>query len=434
MSVATDVPHPPRSPLRTRILCHNVDHTHTHLKRSKSAQIDVEAVETRSVSPNDSASELVIPRLGRVRSMKIMLPLGETLPATSRFCSPAPLLQHPKITGFPQNPISRLPRDFFGRQVPSIRSLIWNDMLLSPTPLPFSSLIRQPYAFEPPALLRAPLGLISSTPLLDSLYHLELISGTALSRVLPHFKVPRLEELSLLLPSDIEAPTIADLLPSDSYPLLTEVTSMDFYTVHKESRLNLSAFATEVTIVTYPCTSPTDNFFSTISFSLAQIIGLVLGVTAKSIATRISEFTSLERLELQRCEEEAEVLSDLSPFPGPGSLVPCPHLVAVKVAFSDPTTQVVDRLKQMVRSRKEAGSPLTTVKLACFDGMDEILGIGERNEWVGQAPVLSRSHFNSLSPGWDTLTSYLARTILVDACCQNSLKRHVLQYDGKNTT
>ena len=344
--------------------------------------------------------------------MRIIPSPGETLPAIFKFRSPAPLLQELIIAEFPQNYLSRLPRDFLGHHVPSLRSLSWSDTPMVPAPFSFSSFIRLPYASGPPIPLRTPLGLISSAPLLESallwindadpfpgvspvhdihlnsLHHLDLVSGTALSRVLPHFKAPRLKEFTLLLTFDVGVLTIADLLPSNSYPLLTKVTSMDFCTGHKGSELNLRGEGTKVTVSTDPCMGPTDNFFSTTSFSFTQITKLVLYVIAKPIAAKIGEFTNLERLELLECEEEAQVLSDLSPLPGPGSSVPCPHLMAAKVVFNDPTTHAVDCLKQMVRSRKEAGNPLATVKLASFDGMDEILDIDERNEWIGQPPVL----------------------------------------------
>jgi hypothetical protein len=110
-----------------------------------------------------------------------------------------------------------------------------------------------------------------------------------------------------------------------------------------------------------------DTLFATPSFSFAQITRLTLTLITKPIAAKICEFVGLECLDLLECEEEAGVLSDLSPLPGPGSLVPCPSLSAIKSTFDNPTTHVVDRLKQMVRLRKEAGNPLVTIKLARFD-------------------------------------------------------------------
>jgi len=241
----------------------------------------------------------------------------------------------------------------------------------------------QPYAYALPVPLHAPLGLISSAPLLervflsindgevfpdlfpvddihlDSLRDLDLVAGAALSRALPHFKAPRLKQLTLLLMVDVGVLTIADLLPSDSYPLLTEVTSMLFCPGSENSRIQLTGEDVEVTVIAH--FPHTDNFFSTTPFSLTQITSLMLVTIAKPITTRICEFTNLGCLDLQCCEEEAEVFSDLSPLPGPGSLVPCPYLTTVNVSFDDPTTHVVDCFKQMVRSRKEAGKPLVTV-------------------------------------------------------------------------
>ena len=48
----------------------------------------------------------------------------------------------------------------------------------------------------------------------------------------------------------------------------------------------------------------------------------------------------------------------------------------------------MDYLKQIIRSRKEVGNPVVTVKFTHFNGLDEMLDIVERNEWLGQAPVL----------------------------------------------
>ena len=241
----------------------------------------------------------------------------------------------------------------------------------------------QPYAYELPVPLHAPLGLISSAPLLervflsindreifpdlfpvddihlDSLRDLDLVAGTALSRALPHFKAPRLKQLTLLLTVDVGVLTIADLLPPDSYPLLTEVTSMLFSPGSEKSRMKLTSEDVEVTVIAH--FPHADNFFSTTPFSLAQITSLMLDAMAKPITTRIREFTNLEFLNLQCCEEEAEVFSDLSPLPGQDSLVPCPYLTTMKVSFNDPTTHVVDCFNQMVRSRKDAGKPLVTV-------------------------------------------------------------------------
>ena len=311
-----------------------MDHTSTYLKRSKSVPIDVKAVGTRLFSPNDSALELVIPHLGRVRSMTIIPSRGTTLPATFKFRSPAPLLQNLVIGGFQQNHLSRLPRDFLGCHVPLLRSLVWNDTPIVPAPFPFPSFMLQPYAYELPVPLHAPLGLISSAPLLervflsindgeifpdlfpvddihlDSLRDLDLVAGTALSRALPHFKAPRLKQLTLLLTVDVGVLTIADLLPPDSYPLLTEVTSMLFSPGSEKSRMKLTSEDVEVTVIAH--FPHADNFFSTTPFSLAQITSLMLDAMAKPITTRIREFTNLEFLNLQCCEEEAEVGTDIT--------------------------------------------------------------------------------------------------------------------------
>lgn len=395
-------------------MCYEVDNASTYLERSKSAPIDVVAVATPLVSPSDLALELVIPHLGRVRSMRILPTFGETLPALFGFRSPTPLLQHLEISGFPRGHMSRLPRNFLGCHLPSLRSLTWGDSSLIPAPFPLSNFTHLSYdAAEAPGPLRVVLGLISFAPHLehlsisildpnvspdpppvhdihlDSLRHLELLSGAALSLALPHFKAPQLKEFSLILPSRFGVETIADLLPSDSYPLITEVTSMDFYAGPGDCGIKLSGEGIRFTVATFfPRANPSDNFFSMTSFSFKQITRLVLRMMAKPIAGRIGEFTNLELLDLIRCEEDAEVFSALSQYPGQVSLATCPHLAAMRVAFYNPIAHVVDSFKQMVRSRKEAGNPLMTVNLMFFDRMDMVLDLNELNKWLGQPPVL----------------------------------------------
>ena len=79
-----------------------------------------------------------------------------------------------------------------------------------------------------------------------------MISGVALSRILPYFKVPRLEEFSPFLPPNLGTPAIADLLPSDSYLLFTEVTSMGFYAGMGNSEVKLVGKGIKVVVLLLP--------------------------------------------------------------------------------------------------------------------------------------------------------------------------------------
>jgi hypothetical protein len=101
------------------------------------------------------------------------------------------------------------------------------------------------------AILGVSVGL-DSAPVHDihlgSLHRLELTSGTGLVRVIPHLKVPQLKELSLTLPFSEIAPTIADLLPSDSHPLITEVTSMAFSLNQGRFTVNLEGEGIRITV------------------------------------------------------------------------------------------------------------------------------------------------------------------------------------------
>jgi len=401
--------------LWTGVQCYDVDRTSTYLERSKSAPIDILAAKTRSVLPSDSALELVVPHLGRVRLMRIVpFSSGETLLAIFSFRSPAPLLQHLEISGFPRGHISQLPRDFLGCHTPSLRTLIWDDLSLLPAFPPRLNPTYPPLdgADYPPTPLCAVLGLLSSAPRLQhlsisildgseatdstpvhdihlgSLRRLRSVSGVALSRIIPHFKAPQLKELSVILPSGVGVPTIADLLPSDSYPLITEATTVDFYAGPGDSGIKLRGNGIKVTVNTFsPHVEATNNFFSNMSsFSFARVTNLMLRMMARPLATRIGEFTNLESLDLIRCEEDADVFSALSASPQSGFRILCPRLVRMKISFYNPDAHAVDSFRQMVRSRKEAGNPLVNVNLIS-DRVDEILDIDELNQWLARTTI-----------------------------------------------
>ena len=405
--------------LWTRIPCYDVDCASTYLERSKSAPIDVLAVKTRFSSPIDSALELVIPHLGRVRSIMIHTAPDEPLQAIFLFRSPAPLLRRLEISGYARGQISQLPGDFLGCHVPLLRFLQWRDSLStrSSVSLPNPTHLWLDDVDGVPAPLCVILGLTSCAPHLQHLYitildvglgldstpvhdiHLgslrclELASGAGLSRVIPHLKVPQLKELSLTLPFSEEAPTIANLLPSDSYPLITEVTSMEFSAGGGNIETNLEGEGTRVVVNAFITrVEDINDFFSdmshTTSFSFAQITRLKLRLMVGSLATRIGEFTNLELLELAYCEEDMEVLFALSPSLQPVSRIPCPCLVEMRVHFYHSTAYAADSLKQMVRSRKEAGNPLVTVDLVSSYCGGEWIDTDEWGEWLGPTPVL----------------------------------------------
>lgn len=403
--------------LWTRIPCSYEDQTSTYLERSGSLPIEVTALRTRSAPPNSSALALVGEHLSRVRSLEIV-PSGP-LTATFKLRKPAPLLEFLTVGGFPPGHISQLlPRDFLGGHVPSLRTLNWDgssiiaeifgvaSTLPSPSEMPpdlLSNLFSNP--FSP---LRVLWGLMSSAPHLEQLHisidedvsrdpvqdiqlnslrSLDLTSGRALSQAIPHFKVPQLKQLFIILPFEVGPPTIADLLPSDSYPLLTEVTYMDLRIGPSDSKIELRGEGINVSVTTLAHTDPEDDFYATTSFSFAQITELELAQAVKPVVGKMDEFTNLERLELYSCGEEVDILSELSPSPPPGSFVPCPRLVKVKVNFHSPTMKAVDSLRHMVRSRKEAGKPLGIVKVSSFHGKDKMLDINELNGWLVQGPA-----------------------------------------------
>lgn len=415
--VATHVCHYWRSALIsipglwTLILCYSVDRASTYLERSKSAPIDVLAVETSSRPPSDPALELVIPHIGRVRSMKISASPRETPPAIFKFCSPAPLLQHLEISLYPDH-MSRLPGDFLGRQTPSLRSLCWQGSSFELAP---SDLAHRPFHGEDEAQpLRVVCGLLSSAPSLqhlsitiphpegtqdvtpmhpihlDSLHRLDLLFGFPLFRVVPLIKAPLLKELSLALPFGV-VDTIAGLLPSDSYPLMTEVTSMDFCTTSWGSETRLKGEGVKVFInIPFHETEAIDGFFSNFnraSFSFAQITMLTFRFIGAPLAPRIGEFKNLRRLDLMRCKEDAEIFCALSSSLQSVPQIPCPHLEVMKVRFHSPTIYATDSFKQMVRSRKEAGNPLVAVEIVPFYGLEGKIDINELDEWLG--PPLS---------------------------------------------
>ena len=182
---------------------------------------------------------------------------------------------------------------------------------------------------------------------------------------------------------------MANLLPSDSFPLITMITSMDFRAGPGGSGVKLAGEGVKVIVLTsLPHMDTTDDFFGVIPFSLTQITNLTLRMAAKPIAVRIGDFVNLERLKLMQCEEDAEILSDLSPLPGPGSSIRCPRLAAIKVAFCNPARPIADSFRWMVMLRKEAGKPLTSIDVMPFHGMDEMLDIEALDMWLRKAPVL----------------------------------------------
>ena len=132
---------------------------------------------------------------------------------------------------------------------------------------------------------------------LNSLRSLSLLSGFALSRVIPYIKAPQLKELLLTLPLGTGAWTIADLLPSNSYPLVSDVTAMDFC----GSEISPEGEGTKVTVnMPYRNIADMSDFFdsTTASFSFAQITRLTFETRAGPLALRIGEFTNLQLLDL----------------------------------------------------------------------------------------------------------------------------------------
>ena len=304
--------------LWARIPCYCVDRTSTYLERSKLAPIDVLAVDTPFLTPSNSALELVIPHLKRVRLMKISSYPGEIFQAIFNFRGPVPLLQHLEISGYP--PL--LPVDFLGGRTPSLKFLRWGR--LPPGPEPFED----PNSNHPPsqdADAAQPLdvvrGLLSSAPhlqhvsiaitdeevypdvapahhvQLDSLRYLNLVSGVTFSRVIPYINAPRLEKLSFTLPSAARGRTIADLLPPDCHPLIKEATTMDFRRGLRANLIRLEGKGTKVTVlIPFPAITDVNGFFnSTISpFSFASITRLTFKTMAGPLALRIGEFTNLQ--------------------------------------------------------------------------------------------------------------------------------------------
>jgi len=391
--------------LWARIPCYCVGRTSTYLERSKSAPIDVLAMDTPSATPSDSALELVIPHLKRVRSMKISPFLDQIFQAILNFRSPAPLLQHLEISGYP--PL--LPVDFLGGHTPSLQFLRWGRLPSGPEPFDQPNPTHLPFHDEDVAQpLGVVLGLLSSAPYLqhvsiaipdgdvypdatpthhlqfNSLRYLNLVSGVTFSRVIPYIKAPRLKEFSFTLPSSARGRTVVDLLPSDFYPLIREATTMDVRRGLRANSVKLEGEGTKVTVVIpYQAIEDMDGFFnSAISpFSFTPITKLTFKTMAGPLALRIGEFTNLQQLNLIRCEGDVEIFFVLSPLIQLAELVPCPYLKAVTVELYNPSSHAVNTFMEMLRWRKEAENPLTTVDIVGFyrwrrnrEDVDELLG------------------------------------------------------------
>ena len=208
---------------------------------------------------------------------------------------------------------------------------------------------------------------------LNSLRFFKLTSGPVLSRAIPRIRAPQLKELAIvLLPTVVRVGTIADLLPRDSYPLMTEVTSMEFSAGPGYNETKLEGEDIKVTINThFQHLADISNFSNKTSFSFAQITRLKLTMMGGPFAWRIEEFTNLQWLDLTSFMDDPGILSALSSSPLSVPRVPCPHLKEVTIHFYKLTTRIVDSLKQMVKSRKEAGNPLALF-VGLPSGLEEI--------------------------------------------------------------
>lgn len=324
----------------------------------------------------------------------IYLPPGNVLPAIYKFRSPTPLLQRLEISGPWCDGAARLPDDFLGRHAPSLRYLRLlgsTPLMLKPFPLPNLTDLTL-FAAEPRAPTSPIYELLSSAPRLrnvsivmvreamdetpipdihlGSLRCLKVISGSTLSRAIPHIKAPELEELVLRMSSGMEVATIKELLPPESYPLMTEVTSMDLRSKpggSGDTEITLKGKGTKVSLMTY-FLSPAalhDFFPNTASCLFAQITRLKLRFGAGPLASRIVEFENIERIELERCAGEDVILEALCPSPSPSSgsvpWVPCSHLEVMRVDPCSPQRPTLENLVRMARSRKEAGCPLERI-------------------------------------------------------------------------
>ena len=245
--------------------------------------------------------------------MKISPYTGEIFEAIFKFRGPAPLLQHLEISGYP--PL--LPVDFLGGHTPALKFLRWGRLPPGPEPFEQPNPTHLPFHDEDVAQpLVVVLGLLSSAPGLrhvsvaipdediypdvtpahhvqfDSLRYLNLVSRVTFSRVIPYIKAPRLKELSFSLPSSAGDQTMVDLLPSDSYPLIREATTLDFRRGLRANLIRLEGEGTKVTVIApYEAIADMNGFFnSTISpFSFTPITRLTLKTTAGPLALRIGE-------------------------------------------------------------------------------------------------------------------------------------------------
>ena len=103
---------------------------------------------------------------------------------------------------------------------------------------------------------------------LNFLCSLDLVTELALPWVIPHFKVPQLKVLRTLLPTKARPPTVADLLPA-----LCLRKSLGYGSVSNSITVAVTRLIAH--------TSPTEEFFTTTSFSFVQIKTLTLNLTTK---------------------------------------------------------------------------------------------------------------------------------------------------------
>ena len=383
----------------------DVDRTLTYLERSKSAPIDIMV---SSGSPQAlEVFNYLAPHIARTRTLLIRGPQGADLRAIFLLlCTPSPVLQSLEIGT--NVGLARLPDDFLGRQMSSIRSITFDDVhstLESFSPLPnltrFSLFLSEgadPFRLD--ALFRS----LSSCPLLRKIYirctvpsrdatldqiisleSLEELEYTCspIDQILPHLMLPRLERL-LVSSSLGQAQKLVDFLPHDGHVLLAGTTELLYYFHGIEQGIKFYGKGTDASFTEFRTT--TSWFPSDTCIPFGQIEGLTVRVTAAvdfPINVTIFENLRVLRITPQNVQFIEGFFGSLHPYPEVG--VPCRFLQEIEYPYWGPPGPLVD----LVRERKRAGHQLELVRLLVDMWYNPDQGLVEElEEHVGEVRIV----------------------------------------------
>jgi len=370
---------------------HNADRTVTYLERSKSAPIDVSI--DMVFFQNSEVLQYFAPHIARTRSLIIQGSRGDISAASLLFCNPTTSLQHLGLLVY--EGLVRLPDNFLGQQVPSLRSVRFSGIYLTPVstfPLPnlteFSLYLPQeggPFHMSAlfryfsccPRLQKLCIGAASAVLQggldeaisLESLVELDYAYKSA-DRILPFLRLPRLKKLRVHSSSGSgQVQKAVDRLPYGGHVLLTGATDMVYFSDQSSLRVDFSGNGTDVTFITFGTTVDpitVDWFSDETCIPFGRIEDLKVEGWLTDTDFPINTF-ALENLGILRVSRwEAEFIEKFLRLfhPDPGAGVPCQSLREIDFIHLGLEESSRRSLISLVRERKRAGHQLRLLRLS----------------------------------------------------------------------